>query len=111
MNSKIARRAAVAAIISASLAGANLAALAPAFAASVSVIVNGQQVSFDQPPIERTGRVFVPLRGVFERLGASVVYGNGVINATGNGRNISLRIGSTQATVNGQSQNLDVAPF
>jgi hypothetical protein len=75
------------------------------------VIVNGQQVSFDQPPIERTGRVFVPLRGVFERLGASVVYGNGVINATGNGRNISLRIGSTQATVNGQSQNLDVAPF
>ncbi len=84
---------------------------APVSAAGVSVIVNGQQVSFDQPPIERAGRVFVPLRGVFERLGASVVYANGVINATGNGRNISLRIGSTQATVNGQTQGLDVAPF
>lgn len=77
----------------------------------MAVVVNGQQMSFDQPPIERAGRVFVPLRGIFERLGASVVYANGVINATGNGRNISLRIGSTQATVNGASQFVDVAPF
>ena len=65
----------------------------------VTVIVNGQTVAFDQPPVERGGRVFVPLRGVFERLGASVVYDNGVINATGNGRTISLHIGSTAATV------------
>lgn len=83
----------------------------PAAAATVSVSVNGQGVSFDQPPIERAGRVFVPLRGVFERLGASVVYANGLINATGNGRNISLHIGSTAATVNGQTIYSDVAPF
>lgn len=78
---------------------------------NVSVVINGQPISFDQPPVERSGRVFVPLRGVFERLGASVVYANGTINATGNGRNISLHLGSTQATVNGQPQYLDVAPF
>lgn len=83
---------------------------APASAA-VSVVVNGQPVAFDQPPVERAGRVFVPLRGVFERLGASVVYANGQINATGNGRNISLAIGSTTATINGQQQQIDVAPF
>ncbi|HLJ82843.1 MAG TPA: copper amine oxidase N-terminal domain-containing protein, partial [Candidatus Eremiobacteraceae bacterium] len=59
----------------------------------------------------RSGSVFVPLRGVFERLGASVVYDNGKINATGNGRTISLTIGSTTAVVNGQPQTLDVAPF
>jgi len=82
-----------------------------AFAGDVRIIVNGQYVTFDQPPIERSGRVFVPLRGVFERLGASVVYDNGLINATGNGRNIQLRIGSTAATVNGQPATLDVAPF
>jgi len=87
-----------------------VAALAPA-AAAVTIIVNGQQVQFDQPPIERSGRVFVPLRGVFERLGASVVYDNGVINATGNGRTVQLRIGSNTATVNGTTQTLDVAPF
>lgn len=78
---------------------------------SVGVTVNGQPVNLSPPPIERAGRVFVPLRGVFERLGASVVYANGQINATGNGRDISLQIGSTQATVNGQPQGLDVAPF
>ena len=80
-------------------------------AADISVVVNGQQVQFDQPPIERSGRVFVPLRGVFEHLGASVVYDNGVINATASGRAIQLHIGSTQATVNGQTRTLDVAPF
>jgi hypothetical protein len=80
-------------------------------AADIAVVVNGQQIQFDQPPIERSGRVFVPLRGVFEHLGASVVYDNGVINTTGNGRTIQLRIGSTQATVNGSTRTLDVAPF
>ena len=85
---------------------------APASAApAVSVIVNGQPITFDQPPIERAGRVYVPLRGVFQRLGASVVYDNGTINAQGNGRNVSLHIGSTQATVNGQNVFMDVAPF
>ena len=109
MSSKIARRTAIGGLLSAALSAS--VNLSPAFAASVSVVVNGQPVSFDQPPVERAGRVFVPLRGVFERLGASVVYQNGLINATGNGRNISLHIGSTQATVNGQTQTLDVAPF
>ncbi len=110
MSSTIARRSALALICATPVAASGLV-VAPVSAASVSVIVNGQRVSFDQPPIERAGRVFVPLRGVFERLGASVVYANGVINATGNGRNISLNIGSTKATVNGQTQMLDVAPF
>lgn len=80
-------------------------------AAAVTIVVNGTTVNFDQPPEERAGRVFVPLRGVFERLGASVVYANGQINATGNGRNVSLHIGSTQATVNNQPVTVDVAPF
>ena len=89
-----------------------LAIAQPAVAQStVAVVVNGSQMQFDQPPVERAGRVFVPLRGVFERLGATVVYDNGTINATGNGRNVSLRIGSNQATVNGQAQSLDQAPF
>jgi predicted RecA/RadA family phage recombinase len=48
---------------------------------------------------------------VFERLGATVVYDNGLINATGNGRNISLKIGSTLATINGETYSSDVAPF
>lgn len=84
---------------------------APAPAQSVAIVVNGAGVTFDQPPVERAGRVFVPLRGVFERLGASVVYANGDINAQGNGRSVHLRIGSNQAVVNGQTLTMDVAPF
>jgi len=81
----------------------------PAWA--LSVTVNGTTATFNPPPIERAGRVFVPLRGVFERLGASVVYQGGVINATGNQRTISLKIGSTTAAINGQAKTIDVAPF
>lgn len=102
------RRAVLAA---AAIAALTLPAAAGLAQSSVTVNVNGQTMNFDQPPIVRSGRVFVPLRGVFEQLGASVVYANGQINATGNGRTISLNIGSTQATVNGQQQVLDVAPF
>ena len=85
---------------------------APAGAAGpVSIQVNGNTLNLNPAPTERAGRVFVPLRGVFENLGASVVYASGVINASGRGHNVSLRIGSQQATVDGQQQNLDVAPF
>ena len=90
---------------------AGLSTATQAQSAGVTIVVNGQTVNFDQPPLERAGRVFVPLRGVFERLGASVVYASGQINATGNGRNISLHIGSNQASVNGAPVTVDVAPF
>ena len=84
----------------------------PALAAGpVTVQLNGNTLNLNPAPTERAGRVFVPLRGVFENLGASVVYQGGVINATGRGHNISLKINSQQATVDGQQQNLDVAPF
>jgi hypothetical protein len=76
-----------------------------------TVTIDGQPLYLNPGPIERAGRVFVPLRGIFERLGATVVYSAGAINATKGGTTVSLRIGSTEATVNGQQQTLDVAPF
>lgn len=101
------------------LAGLGLAAMllfgigttAPAAAQNVTVVVNGQVMNFDQPPVMRNNRVFVPMRAIFERLGSSVVYSNGQINSQGNGRSVHLTIGSTQASVNGNSFTMDVAPF
>jgi hypothetical protein len=104
------RQRSLALITIAAVCGFISGAFAPA-AAQVSVTVNGRGVDFQPPPIERAGRIFVPLRGVFERLGASVVYENGTINATRGPVTVSLQIGSTQATVSGQPQALDVAPF
>ena len=82
-----------------------------AAAQAVSVTINGQPLALSPGPIERAGRVFVPLRGIFERLGATVVYASGTINATKGGTTVSLHIGSTEATVSGEPQTLDVAPF
>jgi hypothetical protein len=86
-------------------------ALGLAADAQVAITINGNPVDVSPGPLLQDGRVFVPLRGVFENLGASVVYDNGQINAQGGGNSISLHIGSTQADVNGQPQTLDVAPF
>lgn len=102
------RRLALAAALIAPVA---FAAAPPAIAQVVTVNVEGQPMLLNPGPIERAGRVLVPLRGIFERLGASVVYQAGTINATKGQTTISLRIGSTQATVNGEIQNLDVAAF
>ena len=77
----------------------------------VNVVVNGSPVQFDQPPVERAGRIFVPLRGVFERLGASVVFQNGQINATSGRHTIALTLGSTTAQVDGRPTVLDSPPF
>jgi len=99
-------------LITALIAGTLTTALAgTALAQDVNVTLNGSPVSLSPPPLTRAGRVFVPLRGVFERLGASVVYANGTINAQGNGHSVSLQIGSTNAVVDGGQQQLDVAPF
>jgi hypothetical protein len=87
------------------------ALFAPAAAANVTVQVNGQTMSFDQPPVMRNSRVFVPMRAIFERLGATVVYSNGNINAQGRGRSVHLVIGSPNASVNGNPLTMDVAPF
>jgi len=93
----------------AAFVAAMLFVAAPALA--ITVQINGNTVALNPTPIERAGRVFVPLRGVFEQLGATVVYSNGQINATSGRHTVSLNIGSTQATVDGQQQTLDVAPF
>jgi hypothetical protein len=83
----------------------------PVAALAQMVTVNGQPLYLNPGPIERAGRVLVPLRGIFERLGASVVYSAGTINATKGGTTVSLRIGSTQAEVSGEPTVIDVPPF
>jgi hypothetical protein len=97
------------------LSGAALLCTAFGFSASaatgVTVQLNGRTLSLSPPPTERAGRVFVPLRGVFENLGASVVYASGTINAQGRGHSVQLHIGSQQATVDGHGVTVDVAPF
>ena len=104
MQYRNAARAALLAAISLAAAGATVASAAP-----ISVVVNGSPVSFSgTPPVEQQGSVLVPLRGVFEAMGASVDYNAATrtINATKGSSYVVLPLGSTVATVNGVTRNL-----
>ncbi len=68
----------------------------------VRVTVNQALVVFNgQPPIERGGRVLVPLRGVLERMGAFVRYNSRrrTVTALRGATNITLPIGSRRALI------------
>jgi len=90
-------------------------ALVAAFAAadSVQVTVNGVPVNFQAAqPQSINGRVLVPLRGVFEQMGAGVDWdpSTQTVTANGGGKHIQLQIGSLDATVNDRVVSMDVAP-
>lgn len=87
-----------------------LAPATPSHAQTIRVMVDGEPVFFDQPPITVGGRVLVPLRGVFERLGALVQWDprTNSVAAVGGGNEVQLVIGSRRAAVNGSVVLLDV---
>lgn len=76
----------------------------------VRVFVDGQPVGFDVPPMMASGRVLVPLRGVFERLGAVVTWdpATQTVLAARADTQVELRIGDPQAHINGQVAMMDV---
>lgn len=83
----------------------------PANAASYQVLLNGMHLALSQAPLQRGGRVFVPMRAIFEGLNAGVAYDNGTINATAGDKTVQVKIGSNQAIVDGRQEFLDAAPF
>ncbi len=86
-----------------------LAFTAPTLAAP-SVTLNGQQLSFDVPPTIDNGRTLVPLRAIFEAMGATVTWDQDTRTATAikGDTTVVLQIGSTSPTINGQVKHLDV---
>jgi len=88
-----------------------LAAVLAGPAAAQRVVVNQREVHFrDQPPVQRGGRVYIPLRGVLERIGAERIDWRperGEVFVASGGREIELRIDSNRARVDGQPVELD----
>jgi competence protein ComEC len=75
-----------------------------------AVVLNGQQLSFDVAPAIDNGRTLVPLRAIFESLGAEVAWDSNTstVTATRGDTNIRLQIGNTTAFKNGNAVTLDV---
>src|SRR5512134_4202107 len=77
---------------------------------AVRVLVDGDPVMFDQPPLIEGSRVLVPLRGIFEKMGATVEWhpaSRTVLAARGTTL-VELTIGSRIAKVSDRPVTLDV---
>lgn len=72
----------------------------------IGVILDYEKQDYDQPPILVDGTTLVPMRGIFEDLGAEVIWdaANQKITATKRKMTVELQIGSQSAKVN----NIDV---
>ncbi|BCM93125.1 hypothetical protein IAD21_05013 [Abditibacteriota bacterium] len=77
--------------------------------APVSVLIDGRPLDFgNSPPQSVNGRLLVPLRAIFEALGAQVDFSGGIVRAQRGSTQLQLQIGSQAAIVNGQNRTLDV---
>ena len=76
----------------------------------ITVKVNNVAVKFDQTPIIENGRTLVPLRAIFEALGAEVGWDGATQTVTASKADIqiSLQIGSNKMHVNDDIKTLDV---
>ncbi|MEK4434023.1 CotH kinase family protein [Paenibacillus sp. FSL K6-2862] len=77
---------------------------------TISVILDGQAISFpDQDPLEQSGRVMVPVNAILEAMGAEVTWDKTAktVTAVLNDQTLVLQIGSSTATVNGETIDID----
>ncbi|MDQ0087584.1 hypothetical protein J2T12_000978 [Paenibacillus anaericanus] len=78
----------------------------------IMVLLNGEIVNFQVPPIQQNGSVLVPFRAIFEALGLKVDWDPKTQTIMGSkpGTLIKLKVGSTTAEINGKQIKLTVAP-
>ena len=75
----------------------------------ITVEVDGEVVDFDdQQPIIEDGRTLVPLRAIFEKLNAEVIWdgAENIVTATKDNKTIKLTIGSSKLYVNGEIKTI-----
>lgn len=76
----------------------------------VKIVLNGQETTFNPAPIIENGTTLVPMRAIFESMGATVSWDQGTqtVNAIKGDTTVVLQIGSKSPTVNGKVWPLDV---
>ena len=77
---------------------------------SPRVILNGKQLDFEVPPVIQNSRTMVPLRSIFEAMGANVYWDatSRIVTASKGAITVVLPINSSITKVNGNECNLDV---
>lgn len=82
-------------------------------AENVGVKINGSIIALSPQAIVKGDITFIPLRGVFEKLGASIGWeqSTNTVTITKDKTVIKLVIGSKTATIDGKKRALTTAPF
>lgn len=77
----------------------------------VTVYVDNEKVSFDVDPFIENGRTLIPLRGVFEKLGAKVDWNKSLqeVVIKDDYNEIEMLLGKNKVMVNGIIKDIDVA--
>ena len=108
----------LAVLTAAAMLSAGSSALAAEGDAGISVQLDGQTLTFsDAAPEARDGRTFLPVRAVFEAMGAQVSYdaAAGTVTAVRDGTTVTMTLGSTDASVTMDGITtpvvMDVAPY
>jgi hypothetical protein len=86
----------------------------PAFAdAAVSVKIDGQPLTVSAAPVIKDGRTLVPMRDIFEALGATLLWDDATKTAAAvskDGGTVKVAIGDKNAYVNGAAVEVEAPP-
>jgi mono/diheme cytochrome c family protein len=102
-------------VLSVLAAGAVGAAMHPGamhHAMGISVVIDGERQEYAAPPMMMNGRVMVPMRAIFESLGASVTWhpSERAVSAAREGHMVRLTVGKREGMINGAGVMLGAAP-
>jgi len=75
----------------------------------IQILIDGSPLTLDVAPRNYNGRILVPLRAIFEEMGASIIWdaNTQTVTAIDADTNVTLTIGDTSPTVNGQVIPID----
>jgi Copper amine oxidase N-terminal domain. len=81
-------------------------------ASAPKVVLDGKEISFDVPPVIENGRTLVPMRAIFEALGAELYWNNDTQTASAfKGKiAVAVQVGNYYANKNNSPVKLDVPP-
>lgn len=100
----------VALVMAMAPAAGALAQSDPGGASGIAVLIDGASLMMDVPPYVQDGYLMLPVRAVFEALGASVdnPAGTGIIVGVKGDTTVQMEIGSPDAAINGHTYGLSV---